>query len=317
MGCDTPPFAAPLWRSLLRTELEGDGVEELRFEGEASDALAVIRVELARCGADATALTLTIDDAVTRKSVRRGVELGDVAPGGRARALALAVAELLRASWAELGLSTASDASARPAPRVREAMLVRLVDSLRRGGALAAPTRPAATRSARWGLGLSVAVLTFPAANAALLGGRASVSLAPVRAWPLRLRLDAGLHVGTAFDPLGEIDLGIATAGIATTLHAGGERVALELGPRIEFGWSWVAGRPSVAGARAGEGDAAVFFASVLASLRVRVSPRWWTALDAVAGTALRSVIIESGMARAAGFTGPMLSLGLGVVVTL
>lgn len=318
LGCATPPFVEESWRALLRTELEGDGVEELRFDAGDDGALAVIRLEFPACAADATALALSIDDAVTRKSVRRSVDLSDIPASGRARALALAAAELLRASWAELALAPTAPESAPPPPRVRAAMVVRLLDALRRRGDLPAPApQPVVEAPSRWSAGLSFAALTFPAANAALLGGRGTLSFAPSPRWPLRLRLDAGVHTGTAFDPLGEIDLGLATAALAATLQAGGERVALELGPRFEAGWAWVNGRPSVAGVRAGQGDAGVFFVSVVASLRVRVSRRWWTTLDATAGTALQPVVIESGTARAAGFTGPMLSIGLGVVVAL
>lgn len=320
LGCATPPFVEESWRALLRTELEGDGVEELRFDADDDGALAVIRLEFPVCAADATALALSIDDAVTRKSVRRAVDLGDVPASGRARALALAAAELLRASWAELALAPSAPALDPAPPRVRAAMVVRLLGALRSRGELpppAPPRQPATEAPSRWSVGLSFAALTFPAANAALLGGRGTLSFAPSPRWPLRVRLDAGVHTGTAFDPLGEIDLGLATAALSATLQAGGERVALELGPRFEAGWAWVHGRPTVAGVRAGRGDAGVFFASVVASLRVRVSRRWWTTLDATAGTALQPVVIESGAARAAGFTGPMLSIGLGVVVAL
>ncbi|MEZ4394919.1 MAG: hypothetical protein R3A48_27910 [Polyangiales bacterium] len=322
LGCATPPFVEGAWRALLRTELEGDGVEELRFDADDEGALAVIRLEFPVCAEGATALALSIDDAVTRKSVRRAVDLGDVPASGRARALALAAAELLRASWAELALDPSPPAPEAPPSRVRAAMVVRLLGALRSRGDLPPPApppprRPVAEAPPRWSVGISFAALTFPAANAALLGGRATLGFAPSPRWPLRLRLDAGAHAGTAFDPLGEIDLGLATAALSATLLAGGERVALELGPRFEAGWAWVQGRPTVAGVRAGQGDAGVFFVSVVASLRVRVSRRWWTTLDATAGTALQPVVIESGAARAAGFTGPTLSVGLGVVVAL
>jgi signal transduction histidine kinase len=170
------------------------------------------------------------------------------------------------------------------------------------------------TRSDRAPSGLGLSIV---ARVAQVHGGRVAVSYLPSPTWPLRIRLDVGAQRGTAFDPLGEIDLGMVTGALGATLTAGGERVALELGPRVEAGWSWVSGRPTVAGVRGGQGDAAVFFLSVLATLRVRVSPRWWTTLDAAAGTPLRPVVIESGAARAAGFSGPMLTLGLGVAVAL
>ncbi len=59
-------------------------------------------------------MVLEVDDALTNKSVRREVDLGDVPASGRPRALALAAAELLRASWAELALPPPAR---RPRPR--------------------------------------------------------------------------------------------------------------------------------------------------------------------------------------------------------
>lgn len=316
LPCATPGFDPAPWRDLLRTELESDGVEEVRFEGDTAGAMALIRLDFPRCEAEPSAVVLEVDDALTNKSVRREVDLGDVPASGRPRALALAAAELLRASWAELALPPprATPAPAAPAP-VRLAVTQRLREALRASEPPPAPLPPPNVR--RWDLNASFVLQTFPAANVALLGGRVAVSYLPSPRWPLRLRMDLGAQSGTAFDPLGEIDLGMVTGAVGATLTAGGERVALELGPRVEAGWSWVTGRPTVAGARGGQGDAAVFFLSVLATLRVRVSPRWWTTLDATAGTPLRPVVIESGAARAAGFSGPMLTLGLGVAVAL
>ncbi len=314
LACATPGFDPAPWRDLLRTELESDGVEDVRFEGDAAGAMALIQLDFPRCAADASAVILEIDDALTNKRVRREVDLGDVPASGRPRALALAAAELLRASWAELALPPprATPAPVAPAP-VRLAVTQRLREALRPSE----PPPPPRAPVRRWDLNASFVLQTFPAANVALLGGRVAVSYLPSPQWPLRIRLDLGAQSGTAFDPLGEIDLGMVTGALGATLTAGGERVALELGPRVEAGWSWVSGRPTVAGVRGGQGDAAVFFLSVLATLRVRVSPRWWTTLDATAGTPLRPVVIESGAARAAGFSGPMLTLGLGVAVAL
>lgn len=315
LSCATPCFEVDAWQRLLRTELQSDGVDRVTFGADGDGALALIRVELPRCAPEATTLSLVIDDAVTHKRVQRDVDLGDLPSSGRARALALAASELLRASWAELALPPprATPAPTAP-PAVRRAVLLRIV---RAQEALRPPPRRRAAPARRWELAAAFVMQAFPSANVALLGGRAALSFTPTPRFPLRLRLDLGAHSGTAFDPLGEIDLGLASAALGATLYAGGERVALELGPRFEAGWAWVRGRPTVAGARGGSGDEAVYFLSVLASVRVRVSPRWWATLDASAGTALRAVVIESGAARAAGFTGPMLSLGLGVAVAL
>ena len=53
------------------------------------------------------AIRLELRDAVTAKEVARTIDVSTIPPDGRARAVALAIDELLRASWAELALRTA------------------------------------------------------------------------------------------------------------------------------------------------------------------------------------------------------------------
>lgn len=315
LPCASPPFAEDLWRRLVRTELQTEGVDEVLDDVGAGEAAAVIRLEFGRCAVDATDLSIVIDDALTRKSVRRVVDLGDVPTSGRPRALALAVAELLRSSWTELATAPSPPAPApepSPPPSLRRVLVQRLRAAL---PPLEPPAPPPVRQPSVWSLGASMSLQSFPSANAALLGGRAVVTHL-LRALPLRLRLDLGATAGTAFDPLGEIDLQLATTGVSLGIVGGSERFAFEIGPRIELGWAWVQGRPSVAGVRGETGDAGTVLGSLLATLRARVTNRGWLVLDVTVGASLREITITSGTMRTAGITGPALGLGLGFVVS-
>lgn len=54
----------------------------------------------ARCGGGA--ITITVDDAITRKSLHRSLGLEAIPAAARARLIALSIAELLSVSWSEL-----------------------------------------------------------------------------------------------------------------------------------------------------------------------------------------------------------------------
>ncbi len=173
--CAVGPFDARAWGPLLRNELETDGVETVDVNPttpDATAALAVIRVEFARCDEGATEAAVTVDDELTDKTVRRVVALDDIAAEGRARALALAIAELLRASWIELAIENSQAAEAPAPPSIRRAMLLRVRPRGERVEQRAPPpTQPAAPR--RVWLGAGVDLRTFPGQSGALLGGRA------------------------------------------------------------------------------------------------------------------------------------------------
>src|SRR5262249_22253661 len=99
-ACETAFDGAELVR-VLRIELGADGVREV-IVGEAEGTLATIKLDATPCSAEAREVTVAIDDAATGKNVRRALAVADVDAAARPRALGLAIAELLRASWAEL-----------------------------------------------------------------------------------------------------------------------------------------------------------------------------------------------------------------------
>ena len=92
-GCPEE-LAAPVER-IARIELHSS-------KAKAQAATAVTEIGVA-CTSD-DEVRLSVDDAVTAKRVERTVSLGSVAEDGRARLLALAIAELVRSTWLELEL---------------------------------------------------------------------------------------------------------------------------------------------------------------------------------------------------------------------
>jgi hypothetical protein len=317
--CTVGPFDTAAWIALARSELETDGVRAVEVAPDpsgAEDAIAVVRVEVSPCRADATEVTLAIDDLVTRKSVRRSVALDDIAPDARPRALALAVAELLRASWAELALPDAPVAP-EAAPALRRAMLVRLRPAVsavptEAPARPAAPTPTATPRYAWWAMA-GLDLRTFPGQSGVLLGGRAVVTWSPWPSLPLRLRADLGSAYGTAFARRGEVTLVATTAGLGVQLGGGTERFDLSVGPRTELGWARVTGRPASDPSAAVTDDGFVWFVALACTLKVRLGSRWSAALDIATGQTLNFLTVVSDGERVTGIDGPMLAVTLGL----
>lgn len=262
---------------MLRAELAGDGVErlDLATPGAPADAtLARLTVEFPACEAHPEQFLLAVDDAATRKSVRRVVDLSDVGATGRPRALALALAELLRASWLELTLPTAPEPAAPvPAP---------IQDAVRLRVRAVAPAQQPAPRTAPPGWSPSVFGAVegrlFLQTSTGLGGFRLGIAaLTPALGDGLRLRLraDGGAAFGGASVTLGDAEVWLATGGLALTVLRGSS-VGFEVGGRVEVGATHGAGRlvagRSPSGTSAGEATSAVGVLAVTGGLRGRLA---------------------------------------------
>jgi hypothetical protein len=312
--CPTPPVDVVAFVALLRIELATDGVASVDVAGAPGQApLAVISLEVTPCSADAREVLVTIDDAATRKSVRRAIHLGDVVPSGRARALALAVAELMRASWAELAMPDVPPPVATVPAAVREGALERAARASARApsnrpGAPAAPRRP-------WLLSLQLEGRAFLGSGSGLVGARGGAML-PVLG-PLRLRLDAGALYGTTTDVLGDVELQLLSGRIGLALASDSEMLAAELGPRLELGWGGAEGRPFDSDTRGSSGGAFVSTMSLAALLRVRLVDRWWAVIEPEVGGVLRGFRARADERAPGGITGAMVGVGLGFAARL
>ncbi len=100
--CPSPPVAVPALLEVLRTELRDDGV--LRVDsGRVAPSpdggpQAYLRLILP-CEPSVPTVTLRVEDATSLKAVERTMDFEDLPPSARPRAIALGLAELLRAAW--------------------------------------------------------------------------------------------------------------------------------------------------------------------------------------------------------------------------
>ncbi|HEX5655843.1 MAG TPA: hypothetical protein VFX59_01555 [Polyangiales bacterium] len=83
----------------LATELGHRGIDVCNPDATAREPAA-----LAKLTANDATVVIELDDRITHKRVGRDLPLARVPPNGRALAIAIAIDELLRASWAELTL---------------------------------------------------------------------------------------------------------------------------------------------------------------------------------------------------------------------
>jgi hypothetical protein len=138
-------------------------------------------------------------------------------------------------------------------------------------------------------IGAAFVVRAFPSAAIAPVGGRVSVELSPLAVLVVRLDLEAALATSLA-DPLGTIDVGLATAGLTLAYAApiGGTTV-LSLGPQVSVGAAWANGRARSAATLEDSGVGPVVLIGAAAQLDVQL----------VAGCSARFGIDLSGTALA------------------
>ena len=110
------------------------------------------------------AVVMRVDDRLTSKLVARRVELGRVEAKARVRVLSIAMAELLRVSWLELGPKPSGEAP--PTPM------------------LSTPV-PREAPSARFSLGVGPTALTFINGTGPIVGGMLLGRAEPLRRVPL------------------------------------------------------------------------------------------------------------------------------------
>ncbi len=316
---------------LMRIELRGDSVEHVEVvvapltEEEQPGRIAAIHLRIDPCAADTTAVEAIVEDAVTRKRVRRTLELGGLPRGVRPRALALGIAELLRASWAELARVDPLE----PAVPVSEATRRWLVAQARVGlptpaserstdlalpqPAPAAPP-PAVPPDPSIRVALAAALRAFPADGTALFGARAGLSLPLLAALPLRVRIDASYERGLVRVTLGDVRVGLAAAALALDASTDPTQpFVLELGPRIEVGYGWAEGTPDDPTDRGLDGGRLVAFSSGHALLAGRFSDRWAAFLDLEIGHTVVGLDATVDGRSTTGIAGPTIAAQLGL----
>lgn len=314
--CESGSFDALAVIDAARVELAADGIPEVHA-AIAEDDGAIARVHIEPDCDDATTYVLRVDDLVTRKSVTRTLTLDGIPASAAPRALAIAAAELLRASWAELELVDVPSAEA----EVVDALRVR-VRGLREARRLTPPeapvpvVRPPEPRPApveRVTMGVAGVVRAFPGGGVAPAGGRVVLDL-PVAAG-VRLALDAEAVFGSAYHPLGSIDLGLASGGIALRYDASLDVLRVGLGLRVAGGGAWTAGHPSTSGAVGASGSGFVLIVGGVLVVDVPLGDVVSARLDVEGGGAPVGFLAYVDTAPVAGFVGGYLAASLGLAL--
>lgn len=245
-------------------------------------------------------LSVEVSDTVTHKRVGRDVDLGSVPSDGRAFALALAIDELVWATWAELALDPERERHQEAPPEVVEAVEREL---------------PRAEPAPSPRLGARAAGEHFTAELTQL--GADALFLAPLSP-RFALEFAAGVRLGSAVQaPHGELRsraLGVASA-LRYELWAS-EALALDFGLGLRALLVQFRGTPE-AGAGARDFTDLAVDARGLGYVRLPLFEPLSLELGAGVGTALRTVVPTDAGEAVGGVRGLQLLASLGVLVEL
>jgi hypothetical protein len=214
---------------------------------------------------DGSAVTLRVDDAITGKSLSRTIDLG-ATPRARPRLVALAIAELVSASWTELTVDPQPDVSPN-APASSE----------ERRGAVAVQTARVPWSGPPLRVSLFGSGLKFFSRTALLAGG--GLGLALDRSELIGWRIDAQAHHGSESTPLGHVDTDVLSVGVAALIRRAWSRSVVHLGVGARGGAVRMSGAPSMTGVEGSRFWAPWVGAFVLGSAELRLAHR--TSLDA------------------------------------
>ncbi len=315
----TAPLDADALLGILTAELRGDGVDRVLVGvgtagQDESRALASIELTSASCDSSVSEIDVAIEDAATNKRVSRRIALGDVTWLARARALALAVAELLRASWLELTVPDAPAPDAPVAPAVREAVVRRLAAAIPAGSAASAVGEESRRLPPSTGASLVGVWRAYPSTDTPIYGGRASVAV-PFLTDSLLLRFDGGVAFGAARDVLGDVTTGLAGAGGAVLFTSPRDAtLAIAVGPRLEAGLAWASGSSVAATASSSSGSGFVASASLLGIVSLRIAATWRLVFELEGGGVISPFEARAEARRVSGVEGAMLGLALGLM---
>ena len=300
-ACGREPYEATRLIELLRVELAQQGVSVQAAATEATpdpivlapNELALVTVTPEFCAPDAREVRLEVVDQVTSKRLERRMLIADVALAERPRALAISIAELLQAAWAETELQTRTEPPLLLPEAAREALMrrlrVRAPSAPELPGSSARPAlraaEPGSSRS--WSLALMALVRTYPSAGTAWLGGDASTRWGLSDAVALRGGIEVATGAGTmgtesANGGLRNITGDTALGHVGVSLVTSGAP-QLEVGPRLAVGYAHLVGDAK------DESDAVVLL-GFDGELRAALSPRWELAIGADIGHTLTGV---------------------------
>ncbi|HVW25049.1 MAG TPA: hypothetical protein VHC69_06735 [Polyangiaceae bacterium] len=321
--CTAGPFDGAQLLALMRVELGAIGVADVRVKGPghvsaplSAELLAAIELSAPGCES-AAEVTIHVVDRATSKVVERTMSIGDVAFDERPRALAIATAELLQASWAELQLTGSPPPTFSVPPEVRASIVQRLTaPPLLPVVAASRPPPPAATvvpGARRSFVSAEAIARTFPSRNTALLGGMLSVSLPVGDSFTAHAAGNASYGDTRAANGSVRMTAVTGSAGIAAVA---GTSTTLEIGPTIHAGYVWASGTPSNSATLGHAHSRFIALGLLSATLRLPAKPLTpVVGLDV--GAALASASFLADTTHVAGIAGITVALRLGAALTL
>jgi hypothetical protein len=267
--------------SSLRVELAGEGRACCTRLNDPAAPAGPVAAAVDPCGATPSLVQVHVRDDRSGAALDRQVPLADVSPDARPRALALAVAELIRT------------AASTPAAVVSTA-----------------PPAEAAEAVDGWIPLLGLAVRTHPTGDVTLVGFHAGIELAR-GAW--QAALGAQIESGSPSVSLGKVDTTFAGGSLELGRRLLFGAKALDLGALIGLGIVHLDGVPGSPGTIAGSGSGLEVTAGARAAFDFWRIPHDRAHLRLVleGGGALRSVEATVNGQSAAGMTGAYLLAGL------
>lgn len=329
--CPSPPVAAPALLELLRTELRDDGVQRVdsgRVEpGAESGPQAYLRLTLP-CEPDAPTVTLRVEDATSLKAVERTMDFDDLPASARPRAIALGLAELLRAAWPWLVMlepplvsvpRAGADTLADP-PLPGDSAVAASTPPLGSQGppgeapppdpqkllASLSPAVPRKREEHASSLHVSGKALRFLELGNLAWGGQA-------RGESGRWSVGAQWLAGSASTSQGDVALRLVAGTLGlTALELSSEHFDLRTGPRLTAGRASVSGTPRGAQSSGAQGAAPYLAATLSLGARWWFSRAWACSVEAEAGYASGLIATVDGR-RTASLAGWLAGLSLGV----
>lgn len=297
----------------VRVELLAAGVQRVRtvelYADEISledepEEVATLRVVFPDCDELEGEIKLGVAARRTGKHMERSLAVSDVPDSMVARAIALALTELLRSSWYELSTpqkfeeKAATDTGA-PPPRLHADVLV--AGAQRDAAALALRQR----LRLEWRGGGRL----YPQTDS----GEASSALGLSKVFGLRTRLVVAISAAGGGGQGSDARLFQTTTRTTLSLCGQSDNPTLEVGGSIELGYA------RLQGLQAGTADGFVSTALVNGTLRVPAAREIDVLISVLAGYVLAPVTLrgpvddEGTLGQRVGFKGPMIGLEVGV----
>ena len=300
--CQVDTFPLAPFLDCLRVELAGRGLDccTLAEPADPMPAMAFlqVKVEIDPCAADADRLQVSAREVAGPRMAERQVSLADVPATARARALALAVAELIRS----LGQGQPGKAP--------EAITVSAQESV----AAPASSPSEGPRPILLSLHVEAEARGFPTRDTTLWGGRVRLT---AHRRILHADLDLGGGYARAQAELGDVLLRSASVGLGFGPRLATRTAVLDLGLRAELGWAWIHGETGLSDVRTGAGSELISSVGIRASLEVPAQVKARPNLTLETGTVVRGVKGEVSGQPVAGMTGYYFLAALGIAVSL